>query len=136
MELPYRGTHVMYLIIHQYQSVACDTDALRLHSSALQHGLPFPLTAHRRKAHLPENRSLRIYLNKTEQYQILSIRKIFLPDVPPRTDQTVRDTASQSVHGWTQESLASERCRSVMDLISLKRRGISSATPFPITHVV
>ena len=56
-----------------------------------------PLTAHRRKAHLPENRSLRIYLNKTEQYQILSIRKIFLPDVPPRTDQTVRDTASQSV---------------------------------------
>ena len=110
MELPYRGTHVMYLIIHRYQSVACDTDALRLHSSALQHGLLFPLTAHRRKAHLPENRSLRIYLNKTEQYQILSIRKIFLPDAPPRTDQTVRDTASQSVHGWTQESLASERC--------------------------
>ena len=106
--LPYPGKNVTHPAILPVWWSVCDTDALRWHSSVHRSAQPFPVIIPHRTTHLPEIRSWHICRNRKELFPIWLSRMIFHPDALPRTDQTVHDKTSPSVHDQTLKSLVLE----------------------------
>ena len=69
-EQPFLYISSVHQRFHLDQEAVCDTDAQEEYSLSQQHALLFLSGNHHGTAHLPGNRFLHIYLNRTVQYRI------------------------------------------------------------------